>query len=345
MTTNQDYAQKGEEYRLQGLKFQGFEYPKPYQSNSADTALENFQKAKEAFDQAIVANDNNAWVFAHRGATYRMLGWIASTITEKEKNYRLAVQDLEKAIELNPKYAWAYAHQGESYCSWGVDFIGVINKENQAEKNLESAIAAFQNAIEINSKYAWAYAHKGVTHRFIGGFFKKECKSKEQKNFEQAVEDLEKATQLDPKYAWAYANLATVYREKALAYGWLQEHSHDESLLQKEKDEWKLAFINVQKAIEIFPEIFTKSTLRKNSIIFTGQAPIDVLLSQRQPDENRRLNLFNAMSRGIEENPLRNTYSENKYVLYAKAVNKVYSEGLQAAQEDIDAAMKALRSA
>lgn len=345
MTRNPNYAQEGENYRLEGMNFPISNDPNSSDPNSttwlaqnaSDIALRNFQKAKEAFDKAIAANSENAWTYAHRGATYRMLGWMASSITEKEKNYSLAARDFETAIKLNPKYAWAYAHQGENYCSWGVDFIGVEDKKSEAEKLLESAIEAFQKAIEINSEYAWSYAHKGVAHRFLGGFFRGECKSKEQSNFEQAVQDLEKATKLNCKYAWAYANLGTVHREKALTYGWLQQKNPDDNLLQEERDEWKSAFMNVQAAIEISPEIFTKSTLRKNSIIFTGEVPTDLT------QNSGSVPFSETSSRGIDEEKTRANI-QYKYVLYAKAVNKVYAEGLQAAQEDIKAALEALRS-
>lgn len=272
-----------------------------------------FQDAINAFDEALQANNKYAWAYAHRGATYRLLGCRANSPPQKEENYSKAQEDFEQAIKLNPKYAWAYAQQGENYCCWGVDII--FSDRNQAETNLKAAIKAFDEAIRIDETYAWAYAHRGVVYRFLGGFLSDDFKSKEQPNFDKAVSDLKTAIKLNLKYAWAYAYLATVHREKAQAYSHVEEE-------QKEKEEWRLAFESVQQAIRLFPGIFDRPTLRKNFPIFP---PRDAFIK-------------------LDSDAAIKVDSTDKYDLYAKAVSKIYSEGLEAAQKEIEEALAALRS-
>jgi tetratricopeptide (TPR) repeat protein len=86
-----------------------------------------FRDAIDAFNKAIEeaekADKKYAWGYAHRGATYRVLGCMANGTAQKEEFYTKAQKDFEDAIKLNPKYAWAYAQSGENYCCWGVDII------------------------------------------------------------------------------------------------------------------------------------------------------------------------------------------------------------------------------
>jgi hypothetical protein len=74
-----------------------------------------------------------------------------------------------------------------------------------------------------------------------------------------------------------------------------------------------LAFENVQSAMKLFPGIFDRPMLRKSYPFF--------------PPKYANINLK----------------SSDKYDLYAKAMSKIYNEGVDAAQKEIEEALGALR--
>ncbi|MGA9380295.1 MAG: hypothetical protein WBV73_16140 [Phormidium sp.] len=335
MGKSQEYAQQGETYRLMATNCQTPSEPQMV----FQRAQELLKEALQAFNLAIDSNEKYAWAYAHRGATYRLLGSMTNFIPQAEENYGKADEDFKKAIELNSKYAWAYAQQGENYCCWALDLVDLKGSYvEKVKENLKTAIKAFDKAIEINQNYAWAYAHRGMAYRFCGhGLIRvgDDCISSEQPNFDRAIADLEKAIKLNKKYAWAYAYKATVHREKAFAYKYKQDDKgeSDANLIQKEQEQWKLAFDNVQKAISIFPGIFDKPLLRHNSVLFNYEYSEEI--GTEMPET--RLFLFQPppLTSGFQDN------MPNKYELYARAISKVYTQGVDAAQEEIKAARDA----
>jgi len=129
---------------------------------------EDFQKAREYFQQAIAADPNYA--LAHTG--------LADTLAQMPYygNFRpteympLAKQSAQKALEIDPNLAEAHASLGQILI-YDYDLKG-------AERELK-------RAIELNPKYPSAYQWLAEVYHFSG-------------NGDQALSEINKAIELDP---------------------------------------------------------------------------------------------------------------------------------------------------
>ncbi|HBA86277.1 MAG TPA: hypothetical protein DCZ95_19520 [Verrucomicrobia bacterium] len=69
------------------------------------------EKALALFDRALKGGQNTAWTYAHRGATYCLAYWIASSSEACNPHTAFLVQkaecDLTRACDLNKEYSWA----------------------------------------------------------------------------------------------------------------------------------------------------------------------------------------------------------------------------------------------
>ena len=134
-----------------------------------------WEKAIEAFTQAINLDPKHLGIYNNRGNAYA-----------KKGEYDKAIEDHNKAIELDPKYALAYYNRGNDYVNKG---------------EYDKAIEDFNKAIELDPKYALAYSNRGHAYADKG-------------EYDKAIEDFNKAIELDPKYALAYNNRGLVYADK-----------------------------------------------------------------------------------------------------------------------------------
>jgi len=130
---------------------------------------DDFQKAREYFQQAI-ANDPN-YALAHTGLadTLALMPYYGNF--RPSEYMPLAKQSAQKALELDPNLAEAHASLGQILTNYDYDFKG-------AEREL-------RRAIELDPKYASAYQWLSEVYMFSG-------------NNDQALSAINKALELDP---------------------------------------------------------------------------------------------------------------------------------------------------
>jgi tetratricopeptide (TPR) repeat protein len=84
--------------------------------------MERYEQALADLDKTIVLVENNSWLFAQRGETYRLMD-----------RYEEALTDLDRAIALDEKYTWALTSRGRTYRHMG--------RYGEALTDLDKAIA------------------------------------------------------------------------------------------------------------------------------------------------------------------------------------------------------------
>jgi tetratricopeptide (TPR) repeat protein len=175
-----------------------------YRPASCASAIAQYDRAIEDYDQAIRLNPNNALAFFSRGRAYANKGQLDRAIEDYDRAIRLnpndalalvgrgsayvgkgqydrAIEDLDQAIRLNPNYADAFFNRGNLYLS--------------ADKGpSDRAIEDYDQAIRLNPNYAEAFFVRGAAY-FAKG------------QSDRAIEDFDQAIRLipnDTKSALAY---------------------------------------------------------------------------------------------------------------------------------------------
>jgi tetratricopeptide (TPR) repeat protein len=171
---NSDQQKTADEFIARGKRY--------YDNDDFDNAIKNF-------DNAIVLNPNDAWVYASRALAYKQLG---------QRNQ--AIQDFEKAFSLNPKISgWIkkeLLEMGSQLPTLPTSQLKTANefvargKRYYDNDDFDNAIKNFDNAIRLDPYDAWVYASRALAYKQLG-----------QKN--QAIQDFEKAFSLNPEnFGW-----------------------------------------------------------------------------------------------------------------------------------------------
>ena len=160
-----------------------------------------FEKAIEAYGQAIELDPQNMEAYRNRGIAKRF-----------SEDFSGAITDFDQAITLNPQSSEAYAGRGITKYVSG-DHQGAIADLTQAiDFNLEvatvynhrglakyysddypGAITDFDKAIELNPQYVWAFNNRGLARYYSV-------------DYPGAITDFDKAIELNPQYVTAYNN-------------------------------------------------------------------------------------------------------------------------------------------
>lgn len=130
---------------------------------------DDFQKAREYFQQAIAADPNYALAYAGLADTLALMPYYGNF--RPSEYMPLAKQAAQKALEIEPNLAEAHASLGQILLNYDYDFKG-------AERELK-------RAIELNPKYPSAYQWLCEVYQYQG-------------NFDQALLEINKALELDP---------------------------------------------------------------------------------------------------------------------------------------------------
>ncbi|MBK6722565.1 MAG: hypothetical protein KBF83_04060 [Pyrinomonadaceae bacterium] len=130
---------------------------------------EDFQKAREYFQQAIAADPNYALAYAGLADTLALMPYYGAF--RPSEYMPLAKQAAQKALEIDPNLAEAHASLGQILTNYDYDLKG-------AERELK-------RAIELNPKYPSAYQWLAEVYHFS-------------ENGDQALSEINKAVELDP---------------------------------------------------------------------------------------------------------------------------------------------------
>jgi serine/threonine protein kinase/TolB-like protein len=138
-----------------------------YHWNKRNT--EDFQKAREYFQQAIANDPSYALAYTGLADTLALMPYYGNF--RPSEYMPLAKQSAQKALELDPNLAEAHASLGQILVNYDYDFKG-------AEREL-------RRAIELDPKYPSAYQWLSEVYLYMG-------------NSAQALSEINKALELDP---------------------------------------------------------------------------------------------------------------------------------------------------
>ncbi|MES0491417.1 MAG: tetratricopeptide repeat protein [Leptospirales bacterium] len=228
-------AKEKKEYSAWDWHFKGISYYKK----------EQYQKAVDAFSEAIRLDPDDEDNYLNRGASYYNLD-----------KHNKAIKDYNKAIELKPDYAEAYNNRGAVYddlkkydkavkdynkaIELKPDYANAYNNRGIAYNNLEEydkAVKDYDKAIELKPDYADAYNNRGNTYKNL-------------KKYDEAIKDYDKAIKLKPDYENAYFN-------RAYSYSQLKQHD--------------MAIEDYKKALELDSKDTTSSQNLAEAYFVTGQ--------------------------------------------------------------------------
>ncbi len=130
---------------------------------------DDFQKARDYFQQAIAADSKYALAYTGLADTLALMPYYGSF--RPSEYMSLAKQAAQKALEIDPNLAEAHASLGQILTNYDYDLKG-------AEKELK-------RAIELNPKYPSAYQWLAEVYHFSG-------------NGDQALSEINKAIEFDP---------------------------------------------------------------------------------------------------------------------------------------------------
>ncbi len=130
---------------------------------------DDFQKAREFFQQAIAADPNYALAYTGLADTLALMPYYGAF--RPSEYMPLAKQAAQKALEIDPNLAEAHASLGQILTNYDYDFKG-------AERELK-------RAIELDPKYPSAYQWLSEVYHCLG-------------NGDQALSEINKALEIDP---------------------------------------------------------------------------------------------------------------------------------------------------
>ncbi len=130
---------------------------------------EDFQKAREYFQQAIAADPNYALAYTGLADTLDLMPYYGNF--RPSEYMPLAKQSAQKALEIDPNLAEAHASLGQILFNYDYDFKGAEREHKRA--------------IELDPKYSSAYQWLSEVYLHQG-------------NFDQSLSEINKALELDP---------------------------------------------------------------------------------------------------------------------------------------------------
>jgi len=134
-----------------------------------------FDRAIEAFDEAIRLDPQDPWAYSFRGIAWGQKG-----------EYDRAIDDFNEAIRLDPNYASAYNNRG---IAWG------------QKGEYDRAIDDFSQAIRLDPQEPSAYYDRAVAWKHKG-------------NHDRAIDDSNEVIRLDPECIWAYYSRGAAWGRK-----------------------------------------------------------------------------------------------------------------------------------
>ncbi len=169
-----------------------------YHRGNAYYEKNDFDKAIENYNMAIVLNPNFSEAYFNRGLCYYNKKEFEKSISDynraaeldprnavifnnrgdafyRKQDFEKAIVDYDKAVSLNPRYLKAYYNRGLAYA---------------CQQDYERAVEDFNKVIELNPNFAEAYHIRGLAFDYMG-------------NYEKAVADYDKAIELNPNFTEA----------------------------------------------------------------------------------------------------------------------------------------------
>jgi tetratricopeptide (TPR) repeat protein len=136
-------------------------------------AKKQYDKAMEAFTEAIHLDPKNASAYFNRGYAHA-----------QKKEYDKAIKDYTRAIRFDPQEIDSYINRGAAY---------------EKNKQYDKAITDYTKAIRLDPRDNDAYFNRGVAYE------KKE-------EYGKAIKDYTKAIQLNPKDTYAFSNRGNAHK-------------------------------------------------------------------------------------------------------------------------------------
>jgi Flp pilus assembly protein TadD len=109
----------------------------------------DFEKALEAYQEALSLDNNYPIIFNNLGSLYLSLFLKTKSPSDRQKS----LQNFKKAIELDPDYASAYNGLGAAYRHAG---------------NINGAIYCWEKAVELNPDFDFALYNLGLAYLATG---------------------------------------------------------------------------------------------------------------------------------------------------------------------------------
>jgi len=168
-----------------------------------------YEKAQEAFTQALHVDSENAQVYSNLGLICYLRGNFKEALTQFKlslqynpedkvaynnrglchyymQNYEEAIRDFSRAIQIDPKFAEAYNNRGLAY---------------HKKKEYYRALQNFNRALSLRPKDPRSYNNRGLTYSDQGDYLK-------------AISDFTRAIKLTPRDAEPYFNRAMAYQRQ-----------------------------------------------------------------------------------------------------------------------------------
>ncbi|MCY3868328.1 MAG: tetratricopeptide repeat protein [Gemmatimonadetes bacterium] len=142
-----------------------------------------YQKALEAFEEAVKLDPKNAQAYRAMGKTYQKL-----------RNYKKAIEAYQMATSIKTDYAAAYFEMGEL--------------QLQATQDYTGAQASMRKVLSIDPNFADGKARD----RLKVAYLKEGTTLFRRRNYKAAAAQYESATQVDPSDATVFYNLGLAHR-------------------------------------------------------------------------------------------------------------------------------------
>src|SRR6266850_4919776 len=191
-TREQQSALTAEQYTQEGISF---------------ARQKEYDKAVDAFRQAIKLNPNSAAAYSGLGSAYANMGRLSD-----------ALEPMKAAVRLDPNNAFAHLNLGRALASFRhyEDGLAEMNEAKRLSPNngyilneignlllqglgrFDEALAAYADARRVNPELPYVHHNIGLTFMRLG-------------RFSEAIAPFQEALRLDPKYRNARYFLADAY--------------------------------------------------------------------------------------------------------------------------------------